>query len=236
MNAIQAAPSELQAHTTSMSLFDLDEELENLVDLAIAEEAENGRLSPATEQALQVYFEATVKKVDRIAEFIKHLKIKTEAVKAEKKRLEEWFRAEEAAVDRCKSMVLRFMQTRGLEKIKGKLNSITRQDNSVDSLTVVDQTVVPAEYLGVTLLVPLKWLEENAEELPESVVTVGGVKVNEAAVRGRLSATASSRAIYEKLLGNPELSSQERTDVEAKLRELSVPGCTLARGQHIRIR
>lgn len=163
---IAAEVQPAQALARSMSLFDLDAELQALMDKAQEEEEDLGAVSEYTTLEIQRYFEATVQKVDRVAEFIKACKQTDELKKAEKHRLDERGRVALNAKSRVEEMLKGFMLERGITKVKGKLNAITLCPNSQPALKVSNPQAVPYPFRGVKLDIPLQLWESLAEQLP----------------------------------------------------------------------
>ena len=222
-----------------MSLYDLDAELQGLFEAAVAEEAETGVVSAETEDALKAYFDATVTKVDRIVEFIKHLELVDESKKAEKKRLDLRYKGIENGVLRCKQMMIRFMQNRGITQIKGRLNTVNLTNNSVDSLILSDASKVPDEFI----VVPVKVMKP-AYDLAMRLATVTGElklalgefipdlpAIDEASLRTALKEPCPA------CVGKQQLSiAQEPCPDCNDTRLRFVPGARLERGQHLRFR
>ena len=73
---------------------------------------------------MQLYLQAAVTKVDKIAGFLKLEKMLEPAYKEEKRRLEARWSAYQNGFDRCKAMLLEFLRSRGEKRIKGQTNTI----------------------------------------------------------------------------------------------------------------
>lgn len=126
----------------SNSLFEIDDELQSLMERAHEEESGAG-LTEDTKQALTLYFDAATQKVDRIAMFIRTCEMLDAAKKAEKKRLDDRGRALQNAIARCKNMLKEFMQRQGKDSLDGKLNHFSLQDNP-PALKITDESRLPS--------------------------------------------------------------------------------------------
>ena len=120
------APLPLQQTLASeMTLFELDESLSILMESATDEAANNnGEIPEELRQALLDYCEAFGAKVDNIANYIKSQEFDARNAKAEFDRLQSRQAAAENKVERLKGLLKYFMETRGLLRMKGRLNTI----------------------------------------------------------------------------------------------------------------
>lgn len=76
-----------RAVAKGLSIFEIDESLEALVEAAEEEaEANNGEISDSTKAALATYAEAFGYKVDRIADYLKAQKAEAEIARREAER------------------------------------------------------------------------------------------------------------------------------------------------------
>jgi hypothetical protein len=151
-----------------LSIFEIDESLAALVEAAEADaEANNGELSEPIKEALVTYAEAFGYKVDRIADFLKAQKAEAEIAQREGERLQARHKAAENREKRLKQMLVWFMLTRNVQKLRGELNTICLQANSAPSLVVNESTHIPATFYRARL--EISWPEwiEVLEALPQ---------------------------------------------------------------------
>lgn len=205
-----------QTLAPEMTLFTLDESLCLLVESAAETAAENnGEIPDDLRQAVLDYFEAFGIKVDNIANYIKSQENEARNAKVEIDRLQSRLAAAENRVDRLKGLLKYFMETRGLRKMKGRLNTISLRKNSQDSLILDKPDAVPAEYWRVSLTIGVPELEELLSHLPEGHP-----------VRARL--TVDSNGSVKREPDNSKLRS-------ALACGIPIQGAELRRGQHIRL-
>ena len=137
----------------TMSLFEIDEALDLLIESA-TEQAAEGDISDELRNALSEYVDAFGEKVDRIANYIKAQEAFADAAKKEAGRLEARRRSAEDRVKSCKAFLCWFMTCRSLKHLKGRLNSVTLANNSVDTLVLDDCVPVSPVFQNVTISLP----------------------------------------------------------------------------------
>ena len=211
------APLPLQQTLASeMTLFELDESLSILMESATDEAANNnGEIPEELRQALLDYCEAFGAKVDNIANYIKSQEFDARNAKAEIDRLQSRQAAAENKVERLKGLLKYFMETRGLLRMKGRLNTISLRKNSQDSLIVDRVDEIPSEYCRVSITLPVPELEELLRYLPE-----------EHSLRTRL--TPDDNGFIRREVDNAKLRT-------ALASSMPVQGAELRRGQHVRL-
>src|SRR5579859_2404904 len=151
-----------------LSMFEIDEGLEALVEAAEQEaEANNGEISKEIETALATYADAFGYKVDRIANYLKAQKAEAEMAQREAERFQARYKAAENREKRLKQMLVWFMLTRNVQKLRGELNTICLQANSAPSLVVNETTHIPASFYRARI--EITWPEwiEVIEALPQ---------------------------------------------------------------------
>jgi hypothetical protein len=198
-----------------LSMFEIDEALEALVEAA-EEEAENkGEISEELKTALATYAEAFGYKVDRIADYLKAQKIEAEMAHREAERLQARHKAAENRERRLKEMLVWFMTTRNVQKLRGVLNTISLQANSVPSLVIHDITHVPDSFYRTR--VDLSWPEwrEIVESLPP-----GAIQDRLRKLEGRSVQKELQRGVLSDALARGEM----------------IEGVSLVKGQHVRLR
>src|SRR6266853_3713163 len=127
-----------------LSMFEIDESLEALVETAEQEaEANNGEISEEIKIALATYADAFGYKVDRIANYLKAQKAEAELAQREANRFYARYRAAENREKRLKQMLVWFMISRDTQKLRGALNTISLQANSAPSLVIQETSQIP---------------------------------------------------------------------------------------------
>src|SRR5688572_25262521 len=150
-----------------LSMFEIDEGLEALVEAAEQEaEANNGEISESIKTALATYAEAFGYKVDRIANYLKAQKAEAELAQREAERFQARHNAAENREKRLKQMLVGFMVSRETSKLRGMLNTISLQANSIPSLVIQETSHIPDSFYRAK--VELTWPEwrEIVELLP----------------------------------------------------------------------
>ena len=199
-----------------LSMFDIDESLEALVEEAEQEaEANNGEISEGTKTALATYAEAFGYKVDRIANYLKAQKAEAELAQREAERFQARHKAAENREKRLKQMLVWFMISRSTPKLRGSLNTISLQANSAPSLTIQETTHVPDSFYRAK--VDLTWPEwrELVDSLPPSPL------------RERLG-VADGKTVQKDL--------QRGILSDALARGEAITGVSLVKGHHVRLR
>jgi hypothetical protein len=199
-----------------MTLFAIDESLSLLIESATeAASDNNGEIPSELRQALLDYCEAFGVKVDNIANYIKSQECEARNAKIEIDRLQSRQTAAEYKVERLKGLLKYFMESRGIQNMKGRLNTISLRKNSQDSLIVDGVERIPSEYHRVSITIPLPELEELLRHLPA-----------EHSLRARL--TPDGNGPLRREVDNTKL----RTALAAGMQ---VPGAELRRGHHVRL-
>ena len=215
---MSAVPMAITAQDVAkgLSMFDIDESLEALVEEAEQEaEANNGEISEGTKTTLATYAEAFGYKVDRIANYLKAQKAEAELAQREAERFQARYKAAENREKRLKQMLVWFMISRSTPKLRGSLNTISLQANSAPSLTILETTNIPDSFYRAK--VELTWPEwrEIVDSLPPSPL------------RDRLGA-ADGKTVQKDL--------QRGILSDALARGETIEGVSLAKGHHVRLR
>jgi hypothetical protein len=143
----------MSAIATSNSLFEIDAELDGLVE-QIQEEIEgNGEASEELMARFQQFCQAHGEKVDRIGRFLRMMEAREHFCRAEAVRLGDRARAAAGKVERTKSMVMFHLLSRDLKRLEGAEFTLRIQKNSQDSVRVTDDTAVPLAYCKVDVRV-----------------------------------------------------------------------------------
>lgn len=199
-----------------LSIFEIDESLAALVEAAEEDaQANNGEISDAIKDALVTYADAFGYKVDRIADFLKAQKTEAEIAQRESERFQARHKAAENREKRLKQMLVWFMITRKLQKLRGELNTISLQANSAPSLVVIETNHIPASFYRAR--VEISWQEwvEILQALPQGPL------------RDRL-ASGEGKFVQKEL--------QRGTLSDALARGEVVEGVALVKGNHVRLR
>ena len=199
-----------------LSMFEIDESLEALVDTAEQEaEANNGEISEEIKIALATYAEAFGYKLDRIADFLKAQKAEAEIAQREAERFQARHKAAENREKRLKQMLMWFMVARNVQKLRGALNTISLQANSAPSLVIQETTHIPDSFYRAKIEVTWpEWIEILTalpqDPLRDRLREVGGKAVQKELQRGILA--------------------------DALARGEAITGVSLVKGNHVRLR
>ena len=199
-----------------LSMFEIDESLEALVDTAEQEaEANNGEISEEIKIALATYAEAFGYKLDRIADFLKAQKAEAEVAQREAERFQARHKAAENREKRLKQMLVWFMVARNVQKLRGALNTISLQANSAPSLVIQETTHIPDSFYRAKIEVTWPEWIEILTALPQGPLRdrlreVGGKAVQKELQRGILA--------------------------DALTRGEAITGVSLVKGNHVRLR
>jgi len=199
-----------------LSMFEIDESLEALVEEAELEaEANNGEISEGTKTALATYAEAFGYKVDRIANYLKAQKSEAELAQREAERFQARHKAAENREKRLKQMLVWFMISRSIPKLRGSLNTISLQANSAPSLTIQETAHIPDSFYRAK--VELTW--------PEWREIVASLQPSP--LRDRLE-VADGKTVQKDL--------QRGILSDALARGETITGVSLVKGHHTRLR
>ena len=214
--ACQTPPPLSQTLASEMTLFELDESLSLLMESATDEAANNnGEIPEDLRQALLDYCEAFGAKVDNIANYIKSQEFDARNAKTEIDRLQSRQAAAENKVERLKGLLKYFMETRGLQNMKGRLNTISLRKNSQDSLILDSVDRIPSEYCRGSITLPIPEFEELLRHLPEGHSL-------------RILLTPGGNRVVRREADNAKLRTALASGVP-------VQGAELRRGQHVRL-
>ena len=192
------------------SLFEIDVELDGLLDEIEEQIGSEGQASEDLMTRFQMFCEAHGEKVDRIGRFLRMMEAREQYCRSEAARLGDRARAAASKVERTKSMVLFYLLSRDLKKIEGREFTLRAQKNSQDSVRITDEAAVPRAYCKIDARIDGVVWETVLSLLPDEV----------------------SRSL--------ELSVQEaRPNADAikaaAMRNEQVPGAEVRRGSHLRV-
>jgi len=192
------------------SLFEIDRELDTLLD-EIEEEIENrGEASTELVERFQHFCDAHGEKADRIGRFLRMMEARVQHCRSEAGRLQERARSSERKATQTKYMVMYYLKSRDLKKIEGREFTLRIQKNSQDSVRFTDETQVPLQYRTVSArLDGLSW-ERVVENVPEELKRLLVASIQE---------TAPSNEAIKNAVQN----------------QITVPGVEVYRGDHLRV-
>jgi len=192
------------------SLFEIDRELDMLLD-EIEEEIESrGEASPELVGRFQQFCEAHSEKADRIGRFLRMMEARVQYCRSEASRLQERARSSERKATQTKYMVMYYLKSRELKKIEGREFTLRIQKNSQDSVRFTDETQVPMRYRMVAARLDGALWERVIESVPEDV--------------GRLLVASIQDA-----------SPSNDAIKQAVQSQVAVPGAEVYRGDHLRV-
>jgi hypothetical protein len=140
--------------TDGNTLFEIDRELDSMLDQIEEEAEENGTASPELLERFRQFCEAESEKVDRIGRFLTLMDSRLKYCRQQAEHFQKRARTADAKVVNTKNMVLYFLMSRGLKKIEGKEFTLRMQKNSQDSVEVTDAAQVPLTCRELELRIP----------------------------------------------------------------------------------
>lgn len=192
------------------SLFEIDRELDVLLD-EIEEEIENrGEASAELLEQFQQFCEAHSEKADRIGRFLRMMEARVQYCRSEASRLQERARSSERKAAQTKYMVMYYLESRELRKIEGREFTLRIQKNSQDSVRFPDETQVPMRYRTVAARIDGVLWERLIESLPQDLSRPLMASIQDA--------SPSNEAIK-----------------QAVQNHVAVPGAEVYRGDHLRV-
>jgi hypothetical protein len=149
------------------TLFEIDRELDSLLDLIEEEAEETGSASPELLERFQQFCDAESEKVDRIGRFLTLMDSRMKYCRQQADRFQARARSADAKIMSTKNMVLYFLAARGLKKIEGREFTLRLQKNSKDSVEITDVGQVPIAFRELDLCIPGRIWEAVLAFLPE---------------------------------------------------------------------
>jgi Siphovirus Gp157 len=192
------------------SLFDIDMELDSLVE-QMEEQVEAGG-DPSEDLMAKFYqfCEAHGEKVDRIGRFLRMMEAREQFCRSEAARLSVRARAAAGRVERTKNMVLYYLLSRDLKKIDGQQFTLRAQKNSQDSVRITDEAALPVCYRRIEAQIPGAVWETVLSLLPDELA--------------------------DRLESSLQETRPDNEAVKAALAEnQAVPGAEVRRGFHLRV-
>ena len=192
------------------SLFEIDRELDTLLDEIEGEIESRGEASTELMERFQQFCEAHSEKADRIGRFLRMMEARIQYCRSEASRLQERARSSERKATQTKYMVMYYLKSRELRKIEGREYTLRIQKNSQDSVRFSDETLVPMRYRTVAARLDGALWERMIESAPEELKRPLVASIQEAA--------PSNDAIK-----------------QAVQNQIVVPGAEVYRGDHLRV-
>jgi hypothetical protein len=128
--------------TDGNTLFEIDHELDSMLDQIEEEAEENGTASPELLERFRQFCEVESKKVDRIGHFLTLMDNRLKYCRQQAEHFQKRARTTDAKVVNTKNMVLYFLMSRGLKKIEGKEFTLRMQKNSERYLNPIPMQTV----------------------------------------------------------------------------------------------
>ena len=192
------------------SLFEIDRELDDLLD-HIEEEIETlGEASPELIDRFQAFCEAHGDKADRIGRFLRMMEARVQYCRSEASRLQNRARSCDRKVTQTKNMVVYYLLSRELKKIEGREFTLRIQKNGQDSVRFTDESQVPMH---------LRKVEAIFEgQLWEKVIAAVPCEMKKMLMASIREAVPSNEAIKQAVQSG-----------------IPVPGAEVYRGNHLRV-
>ena len=192
------------------SLFEIDVELDGLLDEIEEQTAQGGEPSGELVARFQQFCSAHDEKVDRIGRFVRIMEAREQYCRSESARLTDRARAAAGKVERSKNMVLYYLLSRNLKKIEGYQFTLRAQKNSQDSVRITDEAAVPKSYCRIHARIDGVVWETVVSILPDELA-----KALESSVQ--------------------EIRPDADAIKVAAVRNEHVPGAEVRRGSHLRV-
>jgi len=192
------------------SLFEIDMELDGLLDEIELQIESEGELSEELVARFQGFCEARGEKVDRIGRFVRMMEAREQFCRSEATRLGDRARAAANRIERTKNMALYYLLSRDLKKIEGQQFTLRAQKNSQDSVRIIDEAALPMCYRRIEARISGVIWETVLSVLPEEL------------------STALESSVQESRPDNDAIKA-------AVARNEVVPGAEVRRGEHLRV-
>jgi hypothetical protein len=192
------------------SLFEIDVELDSLLDEIEEQTAQGGEPAGELVARFQQFCSAHSEKVDRIGRFVRIMEAREQYCRSESARLTDRARATAGKVERTKNMVLYYLLSRDLKKIEGYQFTLRAQKNSQDSVRITDEAAVPKSYCRIHARIDGVVWETVVSILPDELA-----KALESSVQ--------------------EIRPDADAIKVAAVRNEHVPGAEVRRGSHLRV-
>jgi hypothetical protein len=195
---------------TTNSLFEIDAELDSLLDEIEEQTAQGGEPAGELVARFQQFCSAHGEKVDQIGRFVRIMEAREQYCRSESARLTDRARAAAGKVERTKNMVLYYLLSRDLKKIEGYQFTLRAQKNSQDSVRITDEGAVPKSYCRIDARIDGVVWETVLSLLPDEL-------------------SRSLESSIQETRPNPDAIKA------AAIRNEQVPGAEVRRGSHLRV-
>src|SRR5215469_9518688 len=192
------------------SLFDIDMELDGLLEEIQEQVESDGQASEGLMARFHLFCEAHGEKVDRIGRFVRMMEAREQYCRNEATRLTDRARAAAGKIERTKNMVLYYLLSRDLKKIEGQQFTLRAQKNSQDSVKITDQAAVPKCYCRIEARITGVIWETVLSLLPDELAK---------ALEGSIQETKPDSDAIKAAVAQSEV----------------VPGAEVRRGTHLRV-
>lgn len=196
--------------TPENSLFQIDRELDGLLDNIQEEIEAQGEASVALMDRFQQFCEAHGEKVDRIGRFLRMMEARVQFCRSEAARLNDRARISDHKIEQTKNMVLYYLKSRELKKIEGQEFTLRLQKNSQDSVRITDQTQLPVRFRRIEARVEGELWEEIIATLSPELSRALGASIRD---------ESTNHEAIKRAVGRAEV----------------VPGAEVYRGDHLRV-
>ena len=201
----------MSAIAETNSLFEIDAELDGLLDEIEEQTAQGGEPAEEIVARFQQFCSAHGEKVDRIGRFLRRMEAREQFCRSEAARLSDRARASAGKVERTRNMVLYYLMSCELKAIEGREFTLRAQKNSQDSVRITDEAALPASFRRIDARISGVLWETVLANLPDELG-----KMLESTVEESRPDTDSIKAAIQ--------------------REEQVLGAELRRGWHLRIK
>jgi hypothetical protein len=147
------------------SLFELDRELDALLERIEDEMEENGEASKEAMDALELFAKAIHLKINRIGGYLAAMETRAAHCKAQAQRFATRARRADSKILRTKRMVLEYLAIHDFKKVESDDFTLRRQKNSVDSVIITNAESIPGEMRSYGLKVEGKFWHRLLDDL-----------------------------------------------------------------------
>lgn len=192
------------------SLFEIDMELDGLLEEMEQQVETEGQASEDLVARFQQFCEAHGEKVDRIGRFLRMMEAREQLCRSEAARLSDRARAAAGKVERTKNMVLYYLLSRDLKKIEGHQFALRAQKNSQDSVRITDEAALPKCYCRIEARIPGVIWDTVLSLLPDELTKALELSIQET---------------------RPDTDAIKAAVAQSEV----VPGAEVRRGTHLRV-
>ena len=192
------------------SLFDIDMELDSLLEQMEEQVEAGGEPSEDLVARFHQFCDAHGEKVDRIGRFVRMMEAREQFCRSEAARLTDRARAAAGKAERTKNMVLYYLLSRDLKRIEGHQFTLRAQKNSQDSVRITNEAALPWCYCRIDARIDGIVWQTILSLLPDQL------------------AMALESSVQEKRPNAEAIKA-------AAMQDEHVPGAEVRRGSHLRV-